>query len=95
MRIHEALIQEVSLFYVKHHTTDGIFLVFYSPHDGNNSLEIEKRLGFQVSIDEDLDICMIKYETYEEALKAWHSILDLDIGAEIWVDGKKKKKAKI
>jgi len=95
MKVKEVLIEEITFFYLKNNTLDGHYLVFYSPNLDNLCPEIEKRLAVQLTASDDVDLCLLKFETYEEALQSWHMVADLDISAEIWVGGKRKKKAKV
>lgn len=94
MKVNEVFIEEITTFYLKHNTLEGHHLVFFSPNMGMDCPEIEKRLAVELTHSDEVDICLIKFDTYEEALQAHHMISDLDVGAEIWSNGKRKKRAK-
>jgi len=94
MKIREAFYTEILDFYLRGHTLDGHYLVFYNANVGMNCPEIEKRLSVTLTAEDQVDISIIQYDDFAQALNAFHTIGDIDVGAEIWVNGRRKRKAR-
>lgn len=94
-RLTEVYGNEIYDFYLRNNTPAGVYLVFFHPNINCACAELEKRLGFQVTADDTLELCLLRYDSYKEALQAFSMINDLGVAPEIWVNGRRKKRNKI
>lgn len=91
-KTHQVDFEELSNFYCKHHTKNGVFLAIYHPNMGGDVDELNETFGLDIKAEDDVNIVLVSHDNADNAKGAIESakrINNIGPWAEVWVDGKR------